>query len=81
MPPDDPSNPDDEYEIVYPDGMQGMIEIEAYNYPASFGYTLCFIENGVRRCGYCSATMITPSIAVTAAHCILPGWDGTEHPE
>ena len=66
----EPSNPEDDtnYEIVYPEGEEGNIDIDPSNYPESFGWGVGFL---------CSATMISPRVAITAAHCIPDGWDGT----
>ena len=74
MGPDDPSYPDDEYEIIYPDGMQDLIQIDAHNYPASLRFSSNFG-------GFCSGTMVTPRVLLTAAHCINDGWDGINNPD
>jgi len=60
----DPKDP--EALIVYPVGEEENIDIEPWRYPESFAWGL-----------WCSATMIHPRVAMTAAHCVFEGLDGT----
>ena len=63
-----PANPNDpEAFIVYPVGEEENIDIENWRYPESFAWGL-----------WCSATMIHPRVAMTAAHCVFDGLDGVD---
>ena len=54
-----------EFTIVYPEGEADNIDLEPWRYPESFAWGL-----------WCSATMITPRVALTAAHCVFDDMDG-----
>ena len=63
-----PEQPD--YRIVYPDDEdEGLFAIDPSEFAESFGWY------GYSDYDFCSATMISPQVAITAAHCIYEGWD------
>ena len=61
-----------DYKIVYPGEHVDQIRADPQDYPFVFKWP----TSGFR----CGGTMITPSIALTAAHCIEQWWDNGSPP-
>ena len=66
------SSGDIETGIVYPDGREDEIRVPPHWYPASFGW----FGDG----GFCSGTMVSPRMALTAAHCVSKRWNSDNLP-
>ena len=58
------SKPGDDFDshIVFPDGSAPAVRVDPNKYPAVFKWP----ENNPR----CGATMVSPRVALTAAHCV-----------
>ena len=67
-PPQEDLDDEPENGITFPEGKEDLIKIHPSNYPASF-----HLSNEIG--GHCSATMISPRMALTAAHCIFKYWN------
>ena len=60
---------DTEFEIVYPGDQVDAIRADPSEYKPVFKWP----REGFR----CGATMVSPRMALTAAHCIEAGWDAS----
>ena len=56
-----------EEKIVYPGENVDLIRVDRQDYPMVFKWP----EEGFR----CGATMVSPQMALTAAHCVTAAWD------